>query len=58
MKEIVFTVWDEDADGVMIREYDKGKLVATWQENSWGYFDQWLRCYAPINEPVILRIVQ
>jgi hypothetical protein len=52
VKEITFVLWDADTDGVVIKEDD----VVVWQESSWDSFDQYLRHYVSLGEPVILKI--
>ncbi len=42
---------DEENDGVMVLHDG----VIAWQEQSWGYIDQYLAFYAPKDTPVILR---
>lgn len=58
MKIITFNCREEDWDGVSITVEDpEAGTTTVWEENTFGSLDQWL-LYAPLDEPVLLRVVK
>jgi len=52
--QVEITPWDPETDGVIVKH--DGEVV--WTEQSMGYFDQYLKFYAPQGVSVILTVVE
>lgn len=55
MTTVTFVLDHPDIEALIVTERDDGTFQY-WEENSWSYLDQWIRFYAPLNEPITIKV--